>query len=90
MPRQRTFNCSGNILDAPSGVDAYSWANDSLLTKKKPQAPPRACQCPPAAKNRLGGCQPGLRWISHSQPEACCNTCLKALRSDRRPGARGA
>ena len=89
MARQRTFNRSGHILDAPTGVDPSSWAADNLLTKTKPVAAPLACQCRPSSgPTDLGGCKPGLRWVSHDLLAAYCLTCQKALipgRHRRRP-----
>lgn len=83
MPRRRTFNRNGSILSAPAGVDPSSWANDTLLAKPKALPMPEACQCPPPQPNRLGGCRPGLRWVSHDRLEACCNNCQRALLSGR-------
>lgn len=80
MPRrQRTYNRSGSLLDAPIGIDPDSWANDSLLTKARPPEAPKPCHCPPPQKNRCGGCRPGLRWVSHTQVVPYCRVCNKAL-----------
>lgn len=44
------------------------------------------CCCPKPQKNRLGGCRPALRWISHSELQACCATCLKPLQKGTHKG----
>jgi hypothetical protein len=80
MARRGTFNRSGHILDAPTGVDPSSWAADNLLTKTQPIAAPLACQCPPTqGTHYLGGCKPGLRWVDHLTLSPICLTCQKAL-----------
>ena len=82
MARRGTFNRSGHILDAPTGVDPSSWAADNLLTKTKPVAAPLACQCRPSSgPTDLGGCKPGLRWVDHTTLEALCLLCQKPLRA---------
>jgi hypothetical protein len=89
MARRRTFNRSGSLLDAPIGIDPSSWASDNLLTKPRSTPAPQACQCRPSLRSTdLGGCRPGLRWVSHDLLAAYCLTCQKALipgRHRRRP-----
>ena len=76
--RQRTL--SGSLLDAPIGIDPTSWASDNLLTKPRSTPAPPACQCRPnRGPTDLGGCKPGLRWVSHTKLAAVCLLCQKPL-----------
>ena len=80
MTRRRTFSPSGSILDKPPGMATESWHCTNLCDPIKAAPLPPACQCRPNnGPTDLGGCHPGLRWVSHDRMEACCHLCMKPL-----------
>ena len=79
-PRLDKYSHTGSILDCPPAIDPRSWAEDNILATAKAPKPPEACHCAAHAHNRLGGCEPGLRWAEPGiKLEACCFTCGKPL-----------